>query len=385
MLTIKELNNKVNYFNEKIMLSEEDFQNFAFKFNGNNNNEDLFNYNDILKRYFDITDSNSLIAFRETKKNFLDNFKEGVSEKVVQIKGDFPEITQLQIRKEFEYISLIEMVFIEKYKKLINKTINNTINGRVVGNAGDILGKDEGGIHTKKGPNRQEKLKGEAQSYAIEGFLLGMRRYQPSAGTKLITYVTYWVNQRIVMYVERSSSLNKAKKSFNGLDEYTMEDNVNYKVYDNIKYTNYNFVNIGDMAGSISQESTDIIDTVDERKKLIKILRFFCENKDLLLYYEYLILKYDILYETYIYFTLIDPNEQIKECFYKDVNKIIDKLSVDFPELKDFKPHENVNKLPDLLETFFNLEHSEYLAVRRTLKQKFVNILTKVFSFDIDF
>ena len=91
------------------------------------------------------------------------------------------------------------------------------------------------------------------------------------------------------------------------------------------------------------------------------------------------------MYETYIYFTLIDPNEQIKECFYKDVNKIIDKLSVDFPELKDFKPHENVNKLPDLLETFFNLEHSEYLAVRRTLKQKFVNILTKVFSFDIDF
>jgi len=387
-MTIEQINEKIRFFNEKILLTEDEFQDFAFTFDDSNDSETLIEYNTILNKYFDLTDSDSLLDFKKTKSNLIKEFEDNTSETYERLTSLQPELNVRHIKKEFEYVALIEMVFIEKYKKLIKKSINKTINNRVIGNAGDILGTVDNTAMGSKGPTRQEKLKEEALSYAIEGFLLGMRRYQPSSGTKLITYVTYWINQRIVTYVERASSLNKGKKTFDGLADYDMdnqESETGYKKYDNIKYTNYSFVNIGDMSTSLSVDNDYVIDSADDKAKLLKILRFFCENKDLLLYYEYLILKYDILYETYLYFAVFSPVEEVQKCFFEDVQKIIDKLSPQYPELEGFEPHENYNKLPELLELFFNLEHSDYLSIRRTLKQKFVNILTKVFSHDIDF
>jgi len=387
-MTIQKINEKIRFFNEKILLSEDEFQDFAFTFDDSNDSEILKEYHMILNKYFDTSNSDSLLDFKRTKSNVIKLFEDTNTDTHKELIAKHPELTTRHIKKEFEYIALIEMVFIEKYKKLIKKSINTTINNRVIGNAGDILGIADINL-SSKGPTRQEKLKDEALSYAIEGFLLGMRRYQPSSGTKLITYVTYWINQRIVMYVERASSLNKGKKTFDGLNNYDMDniesDDFSYKKFDNIKYTNYSFVNIGDMSTSLSIDNEHIIDSADDKTKLLKILRFFCENKDLLLYYEYLILKYDILYESYLYFAIFNPIEAIEKCFFEDVRKIVSKLSVSYPELKDFEPHENYNKLPELLELFFDLEHSDYLSIRRTLKQKFVNILTKVFSHDIDF
>lgn len=396
------VNNELEYTKELlkeliqiVSKDEQEFQNSAYNFDDSNENKYLLEYNRIVSLYFDKENSDTFLNFKEAKNNILKLFKSEEENleaeellKKYEILEINPNVNVRVLKKEFEFLSTLELIYLEKYNKLIKKTINNSVKTRIVGNAGDILSSEEVRQKDIKGPSRQEKLKQEAHSYAIEGFLLGMRRYQPSSGNKLITYTTYWLNQRVIYYIEKSSSLNKPKKTFDGLSSYEFESSNEeeeflYKKYAHIKYTNYNFVNIGDMATNLNADIGDASYTLDQEKKLLKILRFFCENKDLLLYYEYLLLKYDILFETYLYFTFEKPNEAVKKCFFKDVEHMVTILSQnDHPELVGFNVHKDFNKIEEILYAFFDLEHSDYLSVRRTLKQKFLNILTKVFALD---
>jgi len=50
-----------------------------------------------------------------------------------------------------------------------------------------------------------------------------------------------------------------------------------------------------------------------------------------------------------------------------------------YPDLEDFEGVRYYHKLPETLGQFFNLEKSEYLQVKRVLKQKLINILKNVF------
>jgi len=228
-------------------------------------------------------------------------------------------------------------------------------------------------------------VKREALSYAMEGFLIGMRRYDISMGNQLSTYMTWWLEQRVIYYIEKDSTLNKATKIIDNLKHYSFEDaedeDFKFHKFDNIKYSNYNFQDIDDMSNSITESEDNFFNDV-KTEVVYDILIFFCKYKDIFMYHEYLLIKYDLLLENFIYFIDINPKQEIIDCFYKDINIFIRKLQKQegYENLEEFTKITEFYKISELLETYFNVEHSDFLSIKRSLKQKFINMLNKIFT-----
>lgn len=335
------------------------------KVDDNYSSELLNYYSVIMLKYFNQENSDELISFKDTKE------AAGLKIKDSKKKNKF--------MREMELISLIEYIYMTKYDKLIKKLIYKTTKTRFFHTTG--------GYNPLNDPSFYENLKNEAISYATEGFLIGIRRYNPASETKLITYVTWWIQQRIVYFIEKHSTINKGHKVIIN-DEDMIEKNydqngeLKFNKYANIKFENYSFVKTEDVERPEDLEKLSMADVGYDRHggKMHDIIQFFCQNNDLFLYFEYLIIKYDILLEEYIYFIDHVKDESIKECFYKQINEVIDTLRRrGYKELKDFHGVETYHKLPETLILFFNLDKSEYLSVKRVLKQKLVNILKNVF------
>ena len=322
-------------------------------------------YSTIMLKYFDQENSNELISFKETKEEVGSKIKDPKKKMV--------------FKREMELLSLIEYIYMTKYDKLIKKLIYKTTKTRFFHTTG--------GYNPLNDPAFYENLKNEAVSFATEGFLIGIRRYHPKSQTKLITYVTWWIQQRIVYFIEKYSTINKGHKVIiNDEDmiekEYDHNGELKFNKYANIKFENYNFIKTEDVERPDDLEKLTSMEEGYDRHggKIYDIVQFFCQNNDLFLYFEYLIIKYDILLEEYIYFIDNVKDEQIKECFYKQINEVVDTLKRrGYKELEDFQGVDTYHKLPETLILFFNLDKSEYLSVKRVLKQKLVNILKNVF------
>jgi len=236
-------------------------------------------------------------------------------------------------------------------------------------------------------PNLFERLKNEAVSYATEGFLIGIRKYSTNSKTKLITYVTWWIKQRIVYYIENFSSINKGKKTIYDEENFEIERDeetgkIKFSKYANIKFENYNFVKSDDIGKYEELEKMQMNGDIFSRHdgKIYDILTFFCRHNDIFLPFEYLLIKYDILLEEYIYYIDIAKDEEIKTCFYKQIIKVNELLkSKGYPDIMEFGGIKEYYKLPETLMLYFNVEKKEYLTIKRILKQKLINILKNVF------
>jgi hypothetical protein len=228
-------------------------------------------------------------------------------------------------------------------------------------------------------------VKREALSYAMEGFLIGMRRYDISMGNQLSTYMTWWLEQRVIYYIEKDSTLNKATKIIDNLKNYSFEDaeedDFKFHKFDNIKYSNFNFQDIDDLSNVIVEQEAVFFNNT-QLELTYDILIFFCKYKDIFMYHEYLLIKYDLLLENFIHFIDINPKEEIIECFYKDINIFVKKLQKeeDYKDLKEFTKVTEFYKISELLESYFNVQHSDFLSIKRSLKQKFMNMLNKIFT-----
>lgn len=290
---------------------------------------------------------------------------------------------------ELEYILLAEYIYINKFDKLIKKIIHKNTQNRYISSsvAGTISSSNtEKNLSSKH--NKDDLLnlvKKEALSYAMEGFLIGMRRYDISMGNQLSTYMTWWLEQRVIYYIEKDSSLNKATKIIDNLKNYSFEDaedeDFRFHKFDNIKYSNFNFQDIDDMSNSII-ETEEVFFNYTQQDLVYDILVFFCKYKDIFMYHEYLLIKYDLLLENFIHFIDINPKQEIIDCFYEDINIFIKKLQKqeEYKDLKEFTKVTEFYKVAELLETYFNVEHSDFLSIKRSLKQKFINMLNKVFT-----
>jgi len=220
-----------------------------------------------------------------------------------------------RFKTEMELLGLIEYVYMMKYDKLIKKLIYQTVKNRFF--------YSNNGYNPMNEPGFYESMRNEASSFAIEGFLIGIRRYTPNSKTKLITYVTWWIQQRIVYFIEKYSTINKGHKVIIN-DEDMVEENRNnngdivFNKYANVSFENYNFVKTDDVDKPNDLEKLSSFEDGYNRHngKIYDIIRFFCENKDLFLYFEYLIIKYDILLEEYIYFIETVKDEKVKDCFF---------------------------------------------------------------------
>lgn len=353
----------INFATE--MTLEEDIDKAVLNLDDNYTSPVLEYYCAIMEEYFDTSNSDELIDFKTQKNELLEKTK----------KEDLPIL-----KKHLELLSLIEYLYMMKYDKLIKKLIYQSTRSRF------FLG--AGGYNPLQDPNFAENIRNEAISFATEGFLIGIRRYNTNSETKLITYVTWWIQQRIVYYIEKHATINKGHKKIIN-DEDMVEDfvkddgEVEFQKYANVKFENYKFVKTDELEenGDVGRLSDDGGAGYDRHDgKIYDVLRFFCENKDLFLYFEYLIIKYDILLEEYIYFIDQVKDEEITNCFYEEINRVIYVLKTKgYEDLEDFNNIKRYHKLPETLMMFFNLEKSDYLSVKRVLKQKLINILKNIF------
>lgn len=334
-------------------------------------------YVDILEKLKDLTVDYS----EEEKENIF---------KILKYHNNLSKIEKEIILLELEYILLTEFIYINKFDKLIKKIIHKNTQNRYISSSvsGTISSSSSEKLQTSK-YNKDDLLnlvKREALSYAMEGFLIGMRRYDISMGNQLSTYMTWWLEQRVIYYIEKDSTLNKATKIIDNLKHYSFEDtevdDFKFHKFDNIKYSNFNFQDIDDMTNSIVENADSFFDNA-QHDLVQDILVFFCKYKDdIFMYHEYLLIKYDLLLENFIYFIDINPKQEIIDCFYKDINIFIKKLKKEegYENISEFSKVTEFYKISELLESYFNVEHSEFLSIKRSLKQKFVNMLNKIFT-----
>lgn len=335
------------------------------------------------REYFDITEKlNDLIVdYTEEEKELI--------YKILKYNNNKSKIEKEIIELELEYILLTEYIYINKFDKLIKKIIHkNTQNRYISSSVSGTISSSNTEKNNQSKYNKDDLLnlvKREALSYAMEGFLIGMRRYDISMGNQLSTYMTWWLEQRVIYYIEKDSTLNKATKIIDNLKHYSFEDAENedfrFHKFDNIKYSNYNFQDIDDMSNSITESEDNFFNDV-KTEVVYDILIFFCKYKDIFMYHEYLLIKYDLLLENFIYFIDINPKQEIIDCFYKDINIFIRKLQKQegYENLEEFTKVTEFYKISELLETYFNVEHSDFLSIKRSLKQKFINMLNKIFT-----
>jgi hypothetical protein len=335
------------------------------------------------REYFDITEKlNDLIVdYTEEEKELI--------YKILKYNNNKSKIEKEIIELELEYILLTEYIYINKFDKLIKKIIHkNTQNRYISSSVSGTISSSNTEKNNQSKYNKDDLLnlvKREALSYAMEGFLIGMRRYDISMGNQLSTYMTWWLEQRVIYYIEKDSTLNKATKIIDNLKHYSFEDAENedfrFHKFDNIKYSNYNFQDIDDMSNSITESEDNFFNNV-KTEVVYDILIFFCKYKDIFMYHEYLLIKYDLLLENFIYFIDINPKQEIIDCFYKDINIFIRKLQKQegYENLEEFTKVTEFYKISELLETYFNVEHSDFLSIKRSLKQKFINMLNKIFT-----
>lgn len=308
---------------------------------------------------------------KDKKADILNNLKEYTEKYITGVR--------YHMDRDFELIGLIEYIYIYKYDRLIKKEIFTQIKNRF------FVGKNI--YNPLQDPNLFERLKGEAISFATEGFLIGIRKYSTKSKNKLITYVTWWIKQRIVYYIENFSSINKGKKTIQTEEQFDIERDeetgkIIFNKYANIKFENYNFVKSDDIGKYEELEKLQMNGDVFSRHdgKIYDILQFFCKHNDIFAPFEYLFIKYDILLNEYIYYMDIAKDEEITACFYKqiiDVNNLL--KSKGYPDIMEFGSIKEYYKLPETLMVYFNVEKKEYLTIKRILKQKLINILKNVF------
>ena len=335
------------------------------------------------REYFDITEklNDLIIDYTEEQKELI--------YKILKYHNNKTKIEKEIIELELEYILLTEYIYVNKFDKLIKKIIHkNTQNRYISSSVSGTISSSNTEKNNQSKYNKDDLLnlvKREALSYAMEGFLIGMRRYDISMGNQLSTYMTWWLEQRVIYYIEKDSTLNKATKIIDNLKHYSFEDaedeDFKFHKFDNIKYSNYNFQDIDDMSNSITESEDNFFNDV-KTEVVYDILIFFCKYKDIFMYHEYLLIKYDLLLENFIYFIDINPKQEIIDCFYKDINIFIRKLQKQegYENLEEFTKITEFYKISELLETYFNVEHSDFLSIKRSLKQKFINMLNKIFT-----
>lgn len=343
---------------------DENIDKLVLKYDDSHNSKILNYYFSIIHKYFDSSNSEELIAFSEKKKEVAENI---------------PKEERYEFKKNMEFAQLVEFIYMKKYDRHIKKIIYNETKKKFFsGNTN---------YNPLQEPTFADNIRREAESYAIEGFLIGIRKYEPSSKNKLITYVTWWINQRVNFYIEKHSTINKGHKKIikdeDMVEGFVKDDGeLEFKKYANIQFENYKFVKTDDLEENNNVSQLSMKDEGYNRHdgKIYDILKFFCSHKDLFLDFEYLIIKYDILLEEYVYFIDDMKDKEIEKCFYSEINHVIEILrNKGYQELEPFEKIKRYHKLPEALMLFVNLEKSEYLSVKRILKQKLTNILKNVF------
>jgi len=363
----KIMNQKIKATNSKGKIIFEDF--------GIIYNEEVLTLSNILS-----LDENDKLS--KTKKLIFEEIKDenvDIKEKLIEYTAEYITGKKYEMDRDFEFIGLAEYIYIYKYDRLIKKEIFTQIKNRF------FVGKNI--YNPLQDPNLFERLKDEAISFATEGFLIGIRKYSTKSKNKLITYVTWWIKQRIVYYIENFSSINKGKKTIQTEEQFDIERDeetgkIIFQKYANIKFENYNFVKSDDIGKYEELEKLQMNGDIFSRHdgKIYDILKFFCKHNDIFAPFEYLFIKYDILLEEYIYYIDIAKDEEIRDCFYKqiiDVNNLL--KSKGYPDIMEFGNIKEYYKLPETLMVYFNVEKKEYLTIKRILKQKLINILKNVF------
>ena len=338
-------------------------------------NEEVLLLNDIIS----IEENETLSKTKKLKFETIDKNEKNIKNKLIEYTENYVTGVKYHMDRDFELIGLIEYIYIYKYDRLIKKEIFQQIKNRF------FVGKNI--YNPLQDPNLFERLKGEAISFATEGFLIGIRKYSTKSKNKLITYVTWWIKQRIVYYIENFSSINKGKKTIQTEEQFDIERDeetgkIIFQKYANIKFENYNFVKSDDIGKYEELEKLQMNGDVFSRHdgKIYDILQFFCKHNDIFAPFEYLFIKYDILLNEYIYYMDIAKDDEITACFYKqiiDVNNLL--KSKGYPDIMKFGSIEKYHKLPETLMVYFNVEKKEYLTIKRILKQKLINILKNVF------
>jgi len=308
---------------------------------------------------------NEIISIEDRSKKLEELYKEHLQLKYI-------------MDRDFELIGLIEYIYMYKYDRLIKKEIYTQIKKRFF--VGQKI------YNPMQDGNLFERLKNEAVSFATEGFLIGIRKYSTTSETKLITYVTWWIKQRIVYYIENFSSINKGKKTIYDEESFEIKKDedglIKFDKYANIQFENFNFIKSDDIAKYEELEKLQFTNDIFSRHdgKIYDILIFFCKQNHIFLPFEYLLIKYDILLEEYIYFIETANDEDIRNCFYKQIIEVNEILkSRGYEDIMDFNGIKEYYKLPETLMLYFNVEKKEYLTIKRILKQKLINILKNVF------
>jgi len=321
-------------------------------------------YNIIINKFFNTQNTEIILNFktaRELLKEQCKNLKE-----------------EILLKNYLEFTSVLEYIYYEKYSNLVSKIVHYNINNRYIGNI--LTDSDETQYsQEEKGVINNNIIKREAKSYAFEGFVVGIKKYNPKSKTKLFTYVHWWIQQRVVYFIERKASINSCTKSkVNIQEEYTMEDMDNQKVstdkYQQTKYINYAFVSSSGVTNLTKDEDTDEFEKYMNEKYFEIIKYLICGDIELLRYYEYLILKYDILLDVFIGFVESRKDEEVSACFFKDLEVLNNLTGVEEFDFKNIKFYE----MSQNLEDFFKLEHTEYLKIRRNIKQKLVNLVKRI-------
>ena len=324
-----------------------------------------------------------IIILEDTKKTYeykeVKNTTKIYKKKRIKILKEEISKKKFEMDMDFELLGLVEYIYLYKYDRLIKKEIYTQIKKRF------FVGKNI--YNPMQDMNLFDRLKNEAISFATEGFLIGIRKYSTLSKTKLITYVTWWIKQRIVYYIENFSSINKGKKTIHDEESFEIQKDeetgeIKFNKYANIQFENYNFIKSDDIAKYEELEKLQFSNDMFSRHdgKIYDILTFFCRHNEIFLPFEYLLIKYDILLEEYIYFIETAKDKEIKDCFYKQINEVNDILkSKGYKDLMDFDGIKEYYKLPETLMLYFNVEKKEYLTIKRILKQKLINILKNVF------
>jgi hypothetical protein len=324
----------------------------------------LIKYTHLRKKYYVYSFSKKKESLYVFKKALLDKHKHNP-----------------YLKKILEFIKNVETLYTYKFYRRLRQQIRNSINTSFNSNYGILSVKKEEAVSFQRNDDPRNLLKMEAESYAVEGFLIALRKYEVNKNASLSTYIHQWLKSKISHYVEKGSSLNKAKKNNNALVDFNLEDrekeDFSFGKFDHIQYENQQFQSNNEESHSYS---FDYFDFEKNEVKILDILKFFCDHKDIFHHYEQLILKYDLLLDYYVVILNTGRYPEVEKCFYESFNENVDILNNNYNfDIKEFFELNNYNDLPLLLKSYLNLGHDKHLVVRRSLKQKVHSILNKLF------